>query len=104
MDRHKSRYKIMTILYQVFLYRKNRGYELTFKFSKNINTLIICMSIIYLTMVIVLPIEYSCLETGMCVLSGLLNSVYNIIAIMCNVLLILFITIKNKYLSNQFRV
>ena len=24
MDRHKSRYKIMTILYQVFLYRKNK--------------------------------------------------------------------------------
>ena len=94
----------LVILYYMFLYRKNKECKPSYEFSKKINTFIICISIVYLTMVIVLPISYNYLPTGMCVLDGMLNSVYNIIAIVCNAFLILFIIIKNKYLPKQLIV
>ena len=91
----------LVIMYYIMLYRKNKEYENTFSFYRTINTIILGILMVILTLVLTLPVEYVHDKTGFWVLSGTLNTVYNRTAIICDGILLLFILIKRKNLPKQ---
>ena len=91
----------LVIMYYIMLYRKNKEYENTFSFYRTINTIILGILMVILTLVLTLAVEYVHDKTGFWVLSGTLNTVYNRTAIICDGILLLFILIKRKNLPKQ---
>ena len=91
----------LVIIYYILLYRKNKKYENKFSFYRTLNTTIVGILLVILTLTITLPVEYIHDKIGFWVLSGLLNTVYNRAAIICDGILLLFILIKRKDLPKQ---
>ena len=89
------------LTYYIFLFAKNTQKKITQKNYKLINTIILCILMVILSIVIALPVEYVYDKYGFWSLAGPLNVAYNRIAIVCDALLLIFILKNRKILSKS---
>ena len=85
-------------MYQIYL-KKNKIIDK--KFLKKLNTIVVSIIMIVLTLIISLPIGYELHEVGFWVLNGPLNLVYNRMFIICDGLLLVYIIANRKKLSKE---
>ena len=91
----------VVILYYTMLYRKQKNKEFNYNYSRKLNTILFAIIAIIGTLVIVLPLKSNLNEFGFYTLDGLLNTIYNRMAIICDGILAFFIIIKRKELPKE---
>ena len=91
----------IVIIYYTMLYRKYKGKEFDYSFSRKLNTIIFGVTAVIATLVISLPLTSTMNDVGFYILDGPLNLVYNRMAIICDGILALFIIINNKKIPKQ---
>ena len=91
----------IVIVYYTMLYRKQKNREFDYNYSRKLNTIIFAIIAIMTTLVITLPLTSNLNDVGFYILDGLLNTVYNRMAIICDGILAFFIVLKRKELPKE---
>ena len=93
-------WNFIVLMYYIILYLKKKNKLESRKIHKILNTIVLCIILIFFTIVLSFPVEYVYDKYGFWILSGALNTVYNRLAIVCDAALLLFI-LKNRNILSK---